>query len=276
MPVIPRVFLICASLSAMATAALAQGPGPLVTDRPDQTESASVVGVKYIQLELGWLLTEEAGADLRVRRHAVPGLLVRIGVLARRLEARLGFAGWMRTHNQPAADSGFVRSGVGDLDVGLKVRLLDAVGARPDVALIGTLNLPTGDAAFSRLRADPTLLVAFASELSPVAGVGYNIGAEWSTGCDPAVADACVEVITVYLPYTLAFGFAVGERVGVFLESFGALPVGDTEVARHSLDGGLTLRVRDNLQLDVSGGIGLNGAAEDWLVGAGVALRLPR
>lgn len=43
-----------------------------------------------------------------------------------------------------------------------------------------------------------------------------------------------------------------------------------------SLDGGLTFGIRDNVQLDISAGVGLNRAADDWFVGAGVAIRVPR
>jgi hypothetical protein len=40
--------------------------------------------------------------------------------------------------------------------------------------------------------------------------------------------------------------------------------------------GGFTFLVNDDLQLDVSAGAGLNDAAPDFFVAAGVAWRLPR
>jgi hypothetical protein len=43
-----------------------------------------------------------------------------------------------------------------------------------------------------------------------------------------------------------------------------------------SLDGGLTYRVRPNLQLDGFAGTGLSGDAPDWFAGLGISFRLPR
>jgi hypothetical protein len=80
----------------------------------------------------------------------------------------------------------------------------------------------------------------------------------------------------VEVPYSVSLGIGLLPRLGAFLELFGAagLEAGATDPV--SLDGGLTLLVLGNLQLDVSGGVGLNAGADDWFVGAGVALRVPR
>lgn len=226
-------------------------------------------------MELGWSLAQETSLDIRVRRQQVPGLLVRVGVLER-LEARLGFEGWMRSDTRPSAGPASQRSGVGDIDAGFKVGLMEAVEVRPTVALIGTVKIPSGDEGFARRRADPALVLAFQNQLSPAAGVGYNIGAEWTTDCDPDVADACRHRTVLHVPYTLALGFALGGPLAAYLEVFGALGLDAPGPARHAVDGGLTFLVRQNLQLDVSAGAGLDADAEDWFVGAGVAMRLPR
>ncbi len=66
-------------------------------------------------------------------------------------------------------------------------------------------------------------------------------------------------------------------RTGAFVEVLGDLPL--TRRGRPgtpNLDGDLTYLLRDNLQLDAFFGIGLSRAADDWLAGTGVTLRLPR
>lgn len=268
------IFSIALVFMAVAQARAFAQAEPLVTDRPDQTESASIVRGGAVQLELGWTLAYDETLDFRTREHAVLGALARIG-LSDRLEARVGFAGWMSQENTPPTGPRFDRSGMGDLDVGFKLKLADAQLGRPDVAVIGTVALPTGETPFQRRRADPAVRLAFANALSDAVGVGYNVGVEWNTDCDPNIADACVNKAFADALYTVAFGFALSERVGAFAEGFGTLGLNEGGESRHAVDGGFTLLVRDNLQLDVSGGVGLNDEAGDWFLGAGVAVRIP-
>ena len=42
----------------------------------------------------------------------------------------------------------------------------------------------------------------------------------------------------------------------------------------HTLNGGLTHLLTDNLQLDINGGVGINGRADDYFLGPGLAFRL--
>lgn len=248
--------------------------GPIVTDRPDQTESAMTVSPGLVQFEAGLSFTHDADAVGRLRRFTVPATLVRVGLLDR-LEARLGFAGWQRVE-QGAPGNGATQQGIADLDVGFKLRLAQERGAAPQVAVIASATLPTGQSGFSSERVDPTLLLAASNTLSERVSLGYNVGAQWST-VDVGAADGRPVLETaVRALYTLAFGLAVAERVGVFAEAFGELDLdrgGSNPVA---LDGGVTVSLRDNLQLDLSAGIGLNEAADDWFLGGGVAIRVPR
>jgi hypothetical protein len=76
--------------------------------------------------------------------------------------------------------------------------------------------------------------------------------------------------------YTLAFGLGITDRLGSFLEVFGDVPASAPGTPANYFDGGLTYLLRDNLQFDVSAGVGLSHAAEDWFVGAGISVRFPR
>ena len=55
-----------------------------------------------------------------------------------------------------------------------------------------------------------------------------------------------------------------------------SFPASDPEPEAHSFDAGLTYLLNPRLQLDLSAGVGLSGAAPDWFVGTGVAFRVPR
>ena len=237
-----------------AVGASAQSP-KLVTDRPDQTESATVVPRGLLQVETGYLFTRKGDVD----SHAAPGTLFRIG-LGGRTELRLGHAGVMGTEG---------RRGAGDAELGAKVNLIPrAAGWRPELALLGGLSLPTGDSRFSSGGADPSFLVAFAHELAPRLALGYNTGAAWESSADAPGRDA-------FVVYSLALAVGLTDRLGAFFEVFGDRQVTGPVASRVSADTGLTLLVTDVLQLDVSVGRGLQGPADDLFVGTGLSLRLP-
>jgi hypothetical protein len=76
--------------------------------------------------------------------------------------------------------------------------------------------------------------------------------------------------------YTLVISGPLSPRLSAFAETFGAVPVGSERPGRVSLDGGFTYLLRENLQLDISGGVGLDADADDWFLGAGASVRVPR
>ena len=106
--------------------ARAQSPD-MVTDRPDQTESAAVVPRGLLQVETGYLFARDGDVD----GYAAPGTLFRIG-LGGRLELRIGHAGLV---------GGAGRHGAGDSELGAKINLIErADGWRPELALLGGLS----------------------------------------------------------------------------------------------------------------------------------------
>ena len=130
-----RSLLAAPALVLAVGTASAQTPD-LVTDRPDQTESAAAVPRGLVQVETGYLLSREDGMDT----FEAPGTLVRIG-LGARTEVRIGHAGVI---------GGAGRHGAGDSEVGAKVNLIAASdGWRPELAILGGLSLPTGDEPYS-------------------------------------------------------------------------------------------------------------------------------
>ena len=101
----------CAGVLGEARSSLSQEPEPLVTDRPDFTESASVPGGGRVQVEGGWTVEEtgDVGAFLGE-------ILVRIG-LGERFEARIEPATWI---SADGGDIGDDVSGLDDAGFGMK------------------------------------------------------------------------------------------------------------------------------------------------------------
>ena len=250
-----RALLLVLVMLAGTAVASAQSQD-MVTDRPDQTESATVVPRGLIQVETGYQFARDDGVD----GYAVPGTLVRIG-LAARTELRIGHAGIV---------GGDGRHGAGDSELGAKINLIEhADGWRPELALLGGLSLPTGDHRYSSDGADPSFLVAFAHEIAPRLSVGYNVGAAWESSPDQPDRDA-------FIVYSLALGVGLTDRLGAFFEVFGDRQVTGTIAAGTSVDGGLTFLLTDIVQLDIYVGRGLRGPTDDLFAGTGLSFRLPR
>ncbi len=248
-------------------------PAELVTDRPDQTESAAVVGKGSTQIETGWLLTHSDRSGEETDTQEIPGTLVRIGV-SRRVELRLGWAGQIDFESDVRGPTGrrSRSSGSGDASLGVKVRLVDERGRRPEIAVLAGTSLPVGSRDFSTHREDPSFRFSLAHTLSESVSLGYNLGLEWES---TRQADGGFSTTSRGI-YTVALGFGITDRLGAFVEVFGDVAASARGGPAHLADGGFTYLLRDNLQLDIAAGVGLNDRADDWFVGLGLTLRLPR
>jgi len=228
----------------------------LVTDRPDQTESPTVVRRGSFQVETGYLFARDDGVDL----FEVPGTLFRIG-LGGRTELRVGYAGVVGSDG---------RRGSGDSAIGAKVNLIESPdGWKPELGLLGGLSLPTGREEFSSDGVDPSFLLAFAHELSPRLSLGYNVGAAWESL--PGAPDR-----EAFILYSLALGVGLTDRLGGFVEVFGDWQTTGATATGVSVDGGLTFLSSEAVQIDVFVGSGLRGQTDDLFVGTGLSFRLPR
>jgi hypothetical protein len=256
------------AIAAVPESAAGQQQPPLVSDRPDETESALSVAPGYVQFELGYSYVQ---LDGRVEQHQAPEALARIGVVAG-WEARFGFKGWRSREVLDPAGGTQTITGVGPLAAGVKWQFRSGEGFSPDLALLGELNLPTATEGLGPERVDPSIRLAAGHELSEAIGMSYNLGVRWLSEQSPEAP----RLTRTQLLYSLAFGFALAQRAGIFAEAFGTLPLTEEGLSEHLIDGGLTYLLLSNLQLDVKAGIGLVDAADDWLFGAGLVWRVPR
>ena len=243
---------------------------PLVTDRPDQTESAAVVPSGLVQVEAGFTHTEdEPDAGDLVVSDGIAETLVRVGLL-RGLELRLGFSGF-RLEEIDTATGETSDEGYGGATLGAKLALLEERGARPRLALIAGTTLPSGARRFSTHEFDPFVRATASHTLSERLSLGYNLGAAWLTEQDETGDDDTLSVLVG----TVTLGIALSERVATFVELFGESGL-SAEDDLTAFDAGATWLLLDNLQLDLSGGVGLSESASDWFAGVGVSFRLPR
>jgi hypothetical protein len=234
---------------------------PMVTDRPDQTESAETVPAGHLQFETGAAYEHDENDNRSVERYTFNTSLLRFG-LTEGLEARLGGAYSVietTPHDLPTSTT---IEGTGPLYTGFKAMLHKEKGFMPAVAFLGSLSLPfTASGDFKAGHPAPGMRLAFAHTLGGSFSLGYNFGAEWDGDAPSAL-----------YPYSIALGFGATERLGLFAESYGYLS--DVGPPDHRADGGLTYLVAPGVQADVSGGIGITELSPDYFVSLGFSLRI--
>ena len=259
--------LALACLGPPAIAEPAHGQA-LVADRPDFTEATSTVGLGVFQLELGYTLGSDSDGKFMTRVHSYGEPLLRVGVLSERLELRAGTS--VVTEVDNASPRGVTTSGLDDLYLGAKIALSGQRGALPATAILPQMTVPTGSGAFSAGRTLPGVNFLYSWDLNE------TLSLAGSTQVNQAAGEAGGDDE----PYrewaqSLSWGIAVGQRSGLYAEWYAFVPSGlKGGRSEHYLNSGLTWLANDDLQWDIRVGLGLNDAAEDMYVGAGVVFRL--
>ena len=224
---------------------------PIVTDRPTQSAASSVVPKGSNILEYGFVY-EKASSDLTNVTWA--NILVRVGILEG-VEFRL-------TQNAlqvgPSFSSDENVSGLSATTLGTKVHLLNEKGALPQTSIIGQVTLENGEVAFRPESPFPEVRLNFSNTLSEKLSLGYNLGMGFPE-------DATYTLYTVVLGYSFAPGWST------FIEPYGFFFEEDSD---HRFNTGLIYLVKDNFQVDLTGGFGLSEISPDYFIGFGLALGL--
>jgi hypothetical protein len=243
----------------------------LETDRPDITESSSVVGGGIWQLESG-ILFQSDGVDAGTAHDvSAPNVLLRIGI-GSRFELRFSAEGFLGESISSGASGANGVSGTGtgmstglsDLELGFKLRLLDQEHAGVDLAVIPIVSMPTGSDAFSSGGLDPTIKLTLARDLPG----GFSIGGN-------AIASSITEdhVRFTQTAISASLGHSLGAHWSGFWELYGASALARGGGRAWLFDTGVTRAIGEHVQLDLSAGRGLNHDAPDWFIGAGFAVR---
>ena len=72
----------------------------------------------------------------------------------------------------------------------------------------------------------------------------------------------------------MGFDYALPANFGVFIEGY--MNVDETGNFSPGFNGGVVWRLKPNLQLDLSAGIGLNKEMADGFINGGISYRIPR
>ena len=249
---------LCASVQGQESLT----PEEMITDRPDETEAPSLVSRGFLQIETGVFYRELEENFFESEVIGYNTTLLRYGLLEN-LELRLGADVVKVRGSMNEVEEYGSGTGLSPLLLGAKIGIADGEGMLPEMGLLLHLRLPF--TAARELRPQSTgvdFRFAFSHDLSEDSELSYNLGAEW--------LNDSVEVTYIY---TIAYGYDLTEKLGIFAELYGDLPESDT--AEHNWDGGVTYNLRNNFQLDAYIGTGINNSQE-LLLGAGFSYRVPQ
>ncbi len=239
---------------------------PLVTDRPDFTESSVTVGLGVTQVEMGYTYTYDSDNASSSRQHSYPETLFRLGRLADWFEFRLDWnvGGLQENEFGGTFDSA---TGAEDLGIGCKIALTPQECILPETAIILEMSVPTGDDEFTADEVLPGFSYCY----------GWTINDRWETGAltglhrqvDDDTNDPYVEFEQ---SWTLVRSWT--DHVSSYSEWYCLVPCSaDTNHTQQYFDGGFSVLLSDDVQWDIRAGVGLNEAADDYFVGSGLSVR---
>lgn len=231
-----------------------RGQNSIQTDRPDQTETSSLVPKGRFQGEFG---VAHEQTDSHFREYSLPTSLLKFGV-SQWAEVRIGF-----TLTDERSEEG--RSyGLEPLTIGTKIKLLGEKGIRPSVSLLAEVSLPdVASEAFKLDHLAPEVRLLMQNKLSKSSNLGYNLGARFDGFSSQPE----------YL-YTLSPSYSLTKELRVFAETYGFLHTGHH--AEQWVDGGFSFLISADLQVDISGGYELThtGNYHNFFESVGVSFRI--
>lgn len=253
-------FIIALILGLSCTGLKAQDN--IFTDRPTQTTSSAIIPIGTFQIETGFYMLEYASSNLiggtdKYQYFSINNTLLRYGI-SEKLELRF---------TQELASDRLLSDGATAFSnsltpaptmFGAKYSLVKNNPNMPDMGIIASFGGGVFEKTGNGLQSD--IRFAVDGNLSESIVVSSNLGITLANGFDTATPF-----------YTLNLGRGVNDKLGVFIEAYGAFPEGGS--SDHAMDAGVTYLLNSSVQLDLYGGTGLSSNSANLLVGFGFSKR---
>jgi len=225
---------------------------PLEADRPDQTETPSIVPKGMFQVESGFTFQKKTS---KTTTFSTPSTLWKYGI-SNSIELRL-ITEFVFEKEETQKQNGLL-----PVALGFKINLLKESRWLPKTSLISHVSLK--NVASTHYKQDyyvPDFRFTMQHTLGSHFCLGYNLGAEW---------DGFTKQST--LLYTVTTGYSVTEKLGSYVELFGFAP--QNEIAYHNFDGGITYLINNNFMVDLSSGFGITQTAPKQYFALGISFRI--
>jgi len=260
-------FFLCLSLmiTFFTSGIIAQTETPeLVTDRPDQTESASIVPIDFLQIEMGFLYQQQKFTDglINVENNnlILGSTLLRYGI-SPSIELRLG--GEYFSGQNFLNDKKSTLQGMQNILIGTKIQVRSNEEILTNAAILVQCIIPAGNENLRPNKFTPEIRFCLEQEINNRISLGINLGTE-----------EVREIGKYFYSYTTSIGVVLSERINSFFEIYGMIKEGYTP--SNNFDCGITYLHTKNIQIDLLVGTTLNSNIIDWSGGLGISVRLPR
>ncbi len=252
-PILGTTFLISAILGDQTKSALT----PLAADRPGFSLGPGIVQKGKFQFEVGY--HQNLGAAGSVFDLG-DGAVLRYGVVADKLEVRIGLPSSLHASSGAGTTSGF-----GDSSLGIKYLLAPGKGKTiPTLGVILTDTFGTGVAAFSSAKAQPQLRLLSSWALSDTQSVTFNaIAGQVSNGAGGLFKQTAFSAL-----YSQTYG-----AFSPYLELYALLPPAAAASNSKYAQGGFAYAYTPMIQFDASYALGLNKTASDKTFSFGVGFK---
>ena len=238
---------ICLTANAQDDAAIE----PIVTDRPDFTESPLTVPARWLQLESGLTFQNVDHG----RALSGPEVLFRYGT-SESTELRLGLPDYNYSISHARSHAGF-----GDTYLGVKYRFFSDKDYG-DIALIPAVSIPSDDETFSSGSYDPELKLTWSFDLSASWSLSVMTFGVWTSEDGNR---------TFPVQQTASLGHQLSETLAMFLEYAGTFSADDPP--EHVLHSGLAYFITRDFVVDAHAGFTVNGSDQAPFVACGFAFR---
>ncbi len=225
------------------------------TDRPDQTESPFTVDAGHFQIEAGlasWTRHAEGSET-----WTAGGFNAKVGLLDN-ADLQVVWDSYIQH------DDGLRRiEGSGDLTLRLKYNLWGNDGGNTALALMPFVTMPTAHSGLGVADTEGGLIVPLSLTLAKNMSLGLM--AEWDY---VSLEDGGYghEML-----FTATLGRSLTERLGAFVELAATVPLDPGGPTAWQADVGFGYALTDTLVLDAGGFFGLNDAADDVTLFAGIS-----
>jgi hypothetical protein len=230
---------------------------PLEPDRPDVTNGTHIVDIGLLQLEFGGIYSVE---NPGLRAFGSP-FTARVGVFEW-LELRFGTDGFL-LQSDPSSEV----TGIGNVQLGAKLRLWADPGGIPVLSILPTVNFATAsaDKGLGSGVNDYTVALLTGTDFLTVGhvDVNYGIGTIGAGGGAPRFTQHLVSV---------SASVAMTDRWNPYLEAFWYSRQNASAGAMTAIDGGAIYTVNPRCAIDGGVQVGVSQAAPDFSVFGGVSI----
>ena len=238
------------------------------TDRPDVTESPYTVDAGHYQIEFSFLeYTHDRSSGVETDGFSVLPVNFKVGLL-NDVDLQLVLNPYenilMQGNGVHQRNDGF-----GDSEIRLKWNWWGNDGGNTAGGVMPFVRLPTGVDGLSSHHVEGGVILPVA--IDRFAG-GFDLGAMAEFDFDRNAADdgyGLNFVPTVVVDHTLG-----SEKLDGYVELVGVSPIDTGGSFLGFFDFGVTYLVRPNVQLDCGMNIGLSERADDFLLFAGISIRI--